>query len=166
MSVFKSPEETSRIANVEAGFADILCHHGAGANHRAVTDVYRHNRSISSYAHAVTNGCGAPELRFAGRTASGKWIVNEHGTVRDETIVADSHQLADKCMRLDPASLTDLYTFLDLDKRADEALVANLTAIKVYRLDNSDVFAKPDIDNAHMAKVGVIQCICGHRLRI
>jgi hypothetical protein len=69
-------------------------------------------------------------------------------------------------MRLDPAPFANLGPSLDLNKRTYKALVPNLTAIKVYRLDNSYVFAKPDIDNAHMAKVGVIQCICCHRLRI
>ena len=98
----------------------------------------------------------SPKIRFAGRTTIGKRVINKHRAVRDETVIADGHQLADKRMRLDPTALTDLHTFLDLHKRPNEAFVANLTAIKIHRLDNSDVFAKLDIDNARTTKFWVI----------
>lgn len=56
-------------------------------------------------------------------------------------------------MRLDSASLTNLCAFLDLNKRADEAFVSNLTAIEIDRLNNRDIRSKPDVDDPGGAKI-------------
>jgi len=69
-------------------------------------------------------------------------------------------------MRLDPAPFANLYPSLDLDKRTYKAFVANLTAIKIYRLDNSHIFAKPNIDNAGTTEIGMVQCVSCHRFEI
>jgi hypothetical protein len=76
--------------------------------------------------------------------------------MRNETVIANSHQLANECMRLNPAPFANLGPSLDLNKRTYKALVPNLTAIKIHRLDNSYVFAKLDIDNADTTKFWVI----------
>ena len=45
-------------------------------------------------------------------------------------------------MRLDPAALADGGSFLDFNERADECLISDPAAIKIYRLNNGNVFAE------------------------
>jgi hypothetical protein len=50
-------------------------------------------------------------------------------------------------MRLNPASLADHCPALDLNKRSDEGIVANVTAIQVGRLYDGHIPAELDIDD-------------------
>ncbi|OIQ62953.1 hypothetical protein GALL_555110 [mine drainage metagenome] len=66
----------------------------------------------------------------------------------DKTVLADRHQLADESMRLHAGSGADRRTLLDLGKRTDEAIVADLAAIQVARLDDLDPRAEFDVAHA------------------
>ena len=49
--------------------------------------------------------------------------------MRDEAVVADGDELADEGMGLNPATLADRCAFLDLNKWADECIVAYIAAV-------------------------------------
>jgi hypothetical protein len=84
---------------------------------------------------------------FSSGSTVSKEIVDKHGSVRDEAIVADCDQLANKCMRLDTASLSNTYSFLYFHERSDEAIVTYFAAIKVDRLDDRNAFTKRYVNN-------------------
>jgi hypothetical protein len=52
---------------------------------------------------------------------------------------------------LDPASLSDSHSLLDLYEWADEAAISNCASIKIDRLHDRDVFTKRYVDNPCMA---------------
>lgn len=56
-------------------------------------------------------------------------------------------------MGLNPATLTDLRAFLDLHERPDEAVIAYVATVKVYRLDHCHSSTELNIDNARCADV-------------
>jgi len=49
--------------------------------------------------------------------------------VGNEAIIADRHEITDKSMGLNPASLADGHTFLYLDEWPDEAVISNHATI-------------------------------------
>jgi hypothetical protein len=79
--------------------------------------------------------------------------------VRDETVIADGHKLADEGMRLDPTAFPNLNALLNFHERTDETFVADLTSVEIDRLDDRDVFPKPDIDNAGTTEIGIVSQI-------
>ncbi len=76
--------------------------------------------------------------------------------MRDETVVADGHKLTDERVRLDPAAFPNLYAFLNLHERTNKAFVADLTSVKIDRLDNRHVLSKPDIYDAGATEIGIV----------
>ena len=68
--------------------------------------------------------------------------------MRNEAVVTDRDEFADERVRLNPASLADVYALLYLDKWPDEAAVSNRAPIEIDRLYDSDVFTKLNIDNS------------------
>jgi hypothetical protein len=89
-----------------------------------------------------------PETLITSRRAAlREEIVDEHGAVRNETVIADEVQLANEGMRLDPATAPDANPSLNFDKRPDKRLIANLAAIEIHRLDDGDVRAELDAND-------------------
>jgi hypothetical protein len=86
-----------------------------------------------------------------GGTTRGEKIVNEHGAVRDETIISDHHEFADKRVGLDSASLANYDSPLDFDKWSYEAIVTDLAAVEVDRLDNRDALPKRYVDDPDLS---------------
>ena len=70
----------------------------------------------------------------------------------DKAVLTDRHQFADEGVRLHPGTGADADTLLYLGKRSDKAIVADLAAVDVARLDNPD--PRPELDIAH---AGVVQ---------
>ena len=62
--------------------------------------------------------------------------------MRNKTVIPNGDEFTDKRMRLDPAALADGGSFLDFNERADECLISDPAAIKIYRLNNGNVFAE------------------------
>ena len=83
-----------------------------------------------------------------GRTASVKPVIDKHDTVADETMGADGDQLTDERMGLNPCVGTDFGAFLNFDKRPNEAIRADLTAIKVGGLNDRHIATERHIDDA------------------
>ena len=67
--------------------------------------------------------------------------------MRNETIVADYDKVTDEAMRLNPAAFPNDSSLLDLNKRANEAIVTNGAPVKINRLHDRDVLAKLNVDN-------------------
>jgi hypothetical protein len=149
-------EEASGVANVNTGLGYILSHYGAGADYDPVADGDRENGRISPDADAVAKFGRAPEIAASRRISLIKEIVDEHRSVRDEAVVPDCDQLANKGMRLDTASLPNLHSLLDFDERTDERIVIDPATIEIDRLHNGDVLPEFDIDDSDGAKLGLV----------
>ena len=66
--------------------------------------------------------------------------------MRDEAVITDRDEFTNERVRLNPASLADHRSLLDLNKRSDEAVIADLTAIQVCRFYDGHIRAKLYID--------------------
>ncbi len=85
----------------------------------------------------------APELLSTpGRAAVGKKIVHKANAMPDKAIVPDLDQITNEGVRLNTGSFPDFAPRLNFDKRTDEAVVANLTAVNIGWLDNGHVFTE------------------------
>lgn len=71
--------------------------------------------------------------------------------MRDETVVPNRNQLAYERVGLNPAPLTDDCSLLDLNERPDEAIIADVAAVQVGRLDDRHIRAEPYIDEPYHA---------------
>ena len=103
---------------------------------------------MCSHAHAIAKSSRSPELRVSGGSAGTEQVVNKHCAVGNEAVVSDRYELTDECVRLNPASLADLYALLDFYEWTNEAAVSNRTSIEIDRLYDSDLFTKLNIDNS------------------
>ncbi len=92
----KSAEKTRGVTYVEAGFSDIFGHDCASPDDDMIADRNREYGGVGPDAHAIANCCGSPEFALSGRTARVKWIINKHRAVRNETIIPNRNELADK----------------------------------------------------------------------
>ena len=70
--------------------------------------------------------------------------------MRDEAVVVNSDEFTDERVRLNPASLADSHSLLDLYKRTDEAAISNCASIEIDRLHNRGVFTECHINNPCM----------------
>ena len=155
MEILKWSQKAGRIASVEPGLIDVLCHDGASSNHNTITNRHRKNSRVSTDANAVTDSRGLPLIPMATRRAAFvKQIVDEHRPVRDEAIVSHRNKLTDKRVRLDSASLTDAHSFLNLNEWSYKGLVTNGTSVKVNRLYDDDVVPKLDTNYTGYTEVG------------
>jgi hypothetical protein len=92
-----------------------------------------------------------PKLWFSGRATLAEQVVNKHGTMRNEAVVPNRNQLAYERVGLNPTPFTDDCSILDLNERADERVIANVTAIQVCRLDDRHICAEPYVDEPYHA---------------
>jgi hypothetical protein len=67
--------------------------------------------------------------------------------MRNEAVIANGDEIADKCVRLNPASLADIHSLLYLYKWTNEAAISNRAPIEIDRLHHRDVFTEGYIDN-------------------
>ena len=67
--------------------------------------------------------------------------------MRNEAVVPNRYELADKRMGLNPAAFTDDNSLLYFHERSDEAIVTYFAAIKVDRLDDRNAFTKRYVNN-------------------
>jgi hypothetical protein len=72
---------------------------------------------------------GFPESGIARRAPIGKCVVDEHNAVAYKTIIAYRYHLAEKAVRLYPATPAYHYTFLYLYKRTNETVITYGTLV-------------------------------------
>ena len=100
----------------------------------------------------ISDGCPSPKLTLPlSRPATRKQVVNKHGSVRNETIIADGNKLANERVRLNSTSPADDDFSLNLDEWANEAIVADCTPVKVYWFYHRHSFSKHHVANASTA---------------
>jgi hypothetical protein len=122
-----------------------------------ITNCDRENRGIGPDANPVTEaGCFPLVPISSGWFSVLEKIVYEHRSMRDETIVSYSDKLADKCVGLNSASLTNPDPLLNLDERPNEGIVTNDASVKIDRLDDRDILSQIDINNAGQAEIWLI----------
>ena len=71
----------------------------------------------------------SPKLWFSRRTTVAEQIVNEHRTMRNETVVTNRDELADERVGLNATPLTDGCSFLNLDERPDEGVITDVAPV-------------------------------------
>jgi hypothetical protein len=86
-----------------------------------------------------------------------KEVIDEH-SARNETIVSDCHEFADKRVRLDLTSLPYNHAALNLDKRPNEAIVPNRAAVKIYGFNGVTPLPKV-IDDACLTNRGLYNAV-------
>jgi hypothetical protein len=97
----------------------------------------------------------SPELAFPTRRPTVlEQVIDEHRTVRYETIVSYGHQITNKRMRLDPASLADNRSTLNFNKWADERVISNRTTVEVDGLDHGHIVTESDVDYTDVPELG------------
>jgi len=122
-----------------------------------IADRHRKDCGICSNAHAIAKFSRSPELRVFGGSAGAEQVVNKHRAVGNEAFVPDGYELTDECVRLNPASLTDIYALLYLYEWTNEAAVSNRAPIEIDRLYDGDVFTKLNIDNSCVTDLWLCQ---------
>ena len=120
---------------------DILDDNTAGADDGVLTD--RHtteNCCVGAYGRPTAN-IGGDDLPIGFSLeptglggGSGVAVIDEHDTMADENIVFDGDALAYKRMALDFAVSSNGSVFLDFDKGADAAVVADCTTVQVDKI--------------------------------
>jgi hypothetical protein len=119
----------------------------AGSNDHLITDRYRKDCSICSDTYTIPKFGRPPKVLLSGRPSVGEAIINKHRAMRNEALVADSDEFADECVRLNPATLANIYSLLYLNKWAYKRLIINRAPIEINRLHNRNVFTKRYINN-------------------
>ena len=153
----KPTEKARWIACVNSGNGNILGNNCAGSNNHLIADRHRKDRGMCSHAHAIAKSSRSPELRVFGGSAGTEQVVNKHCAVGNEALVSDRYELTDECVRLNPASLADLYALLYLYEWTNEAAVSNRAPIEIDRLYDGDVFTKLNIYNSGMTDFWLYQ---------
>jgi hypothetical protein len=77
----------------------------------------------------IANLGRAPKFWFSSRTTVTKQVVNEHGTMRNETVVTNRDELANERVRLNPAPLPKGCSLLNFNERPDERVIADIAAV-------------------------------------
>jgi len=91
-----SPKQPGRVTNVEAGFGNIFGYDGTGPDDCAVADRDWEDGSVCPNAHAIAKLGLAPEVPFRRRSPRNEWIIDKHRPMRNEAVVSDRDQVADK----------------------------------------------------------------------
>ena len=94
----KPPKQTRGVADIEAGFGDVLGNDCASADDCSVTDSDWEDGGISADTDTVSNFSGTPDFPRVGRPPPIKAVVDKHCAMRNETIVSDGDELTDERM--------------------------------------------------------------------
>jgi len=143
------------VACIGAWFSDILGNHATGSNHNIITDADRHDGGVRADANAIADGGLFPlGLIAAGWAANSEWVVDEHRTVADETIFADGYEFTNECMTLHACARANADPALDFDKGADKHAVAQCATIEIDGLNQCDILAELNVDDAVLVDSG------------
>jgi hypothetical protein len=89
-------EEPGGIAGVNSRDGKILGNNCAGSNDYSITNRHREDRSICSDTNTIAKPGRPPELRVSGGSAGTEEVVNKHGTMRNEAVVANRDEIANE----------------------------------------------------------------------
>ena len=81
---------------MNARFSDIFRNYGSRTDDDVITNCDRQNGRICSDADSVTDLGWSPQIWFTGGSTSLKAIIDKHGAMRDETIVANGDKLTNE----------------------------------------------------------------------
>src|SRR5438105_11425795 len=95
-------QQTGRVARIDTRFRHVLGHHRASADDDMIANADGEDCGVRADADVIPDARGAPEVPISsGWAAVREGVVDELRAVRDDTVVADRHQLTDKRVRLD-----------------------------------------------------------------
>ena len=93
-------------------------------------------------------------LITASGAADAEWVVDEHRTVADETILANGYKFANECVALHACARANRDSALDFDKGADKHTVTQCATIEVDRFNQCDVCTELNVDDAVLVDSG------------
>ena len=126
---WKPAKQSGWIASIDARDNNIFRNHSAGSYNHLITNGNGKNGRVRPNTYMVANFSWTPGLRVLRRSTVIEQIVDKHGAMRYEAMVAYSDKLADERVRLNPAALTNYCTFLNLNEGPDEAPIPNRAAV-------------------------------------
>jgi hypothetical protein len=94
--LLKSAKKARGVSRVNAWDGNVLGDNGAGANDDTITNGNGEDGSVCSDTYEVAQLGLAPKDPFLCRAAIDERIINEHRPMRNEAVVSDRYQLADK----------------------------------------------------------------------
>jgi len=94
--VFEASQQARRVANVNPRLGNVLGNNRAGANDNVIADRDRKNRGICSNAYTIAKSCCSPGARICVRAPSNEQIIDEHGAMRNETLVSNRYELTNE----------------------------------------------------------------------
>jgi len=143
----KFAKKTRGIADVEAGYCDVLGNNSARADDCMIANRDRKDGGVRPNTYMITKLGWPPKLWLSSRATFAEQVVNEHGAMRNEAILPDRNQFADERVGLNATPLADDRPFLYLHKWPDEAAISNRATIQIDRLHHRDIFSESDIDD-------------------
>ena len=94
--VFEAAQQARRVANVNPRLGNVLGNNRAGTNDDVIADRDWKNGGICSNTYTIANSCCLPRVRIGGGAPANKQIINEHGAMRNETLVSNRYELTDE----------------------------------------------------------------------
>src|SRR4029077_11323434 len=151
LAALEGTKKARGIPRINSGNAYILGNDCAGSNDHLIANRHWEDRSACSDTYTFSKFGRPPELRIFRRSAGAEQVVNKHRAMRNEAVIANGDEIADECVRLNPASFADSHSLLYLYKWADETVVSNRAPIEIDRRHHGDVFTEGYIDNPCVA---------------
>ena len=155
------------VACICAGLSDIFGHHTTGADDDIITDIDWHDGCIRADAYAIADGRLFPlVLVSTSRSSDSEWIIDEHGSVTDKTILTYCHKFADECVALHTCACPNRYSALNFNKGAYKHAATQCATVKVHGFNQCDILAELNIDDAVLVDSGFAHGECGGNLSL
>jgi hypothetical protein len=149
--ISETTQQSRGISNVNPRLSNVLGNNGPGSDDCAITDRDREYCGVRPDTYTVADLRSPPEIAVSSSGAAvNKEIVDKHGPMRNEAVVPNHDELADKRMGLNPAPFADIYSLLYLYKRPDKGPITNSAPIEIDWLHHRDVFTERYIDNPYV----------------
>jgi hypothetical protein len=127
MRELQATKETCGVSRINAGDSNIPGNNCPGSDHNLIADCYRENSSVCADTYTIAKFSWAPKVWLPGRATFADQVVNEHCAVRNEAILPDRNQFAnrnefaDERVGLNATPLTDSYASLYVNEGSNEA---------------------------------------------
>jgi hypothetical protein len=118
------------VASIDPGGSNVFGDDRAGTDDHVIANRHWQNGGIGADTDMVADfGC-TPQIAVPVRgTAGFEKVVDKHGTVRNDAIVAYGHEIAYEGMGLNFAAPADDGATLNFHKRANKSIITNHTPI-------------------------------------
>ena len=144
------------VSRIGTCLCDILGNHATCSNDNIITDTDGHDSRIRTDAHAISNaGCFPLGLITARWAADSEWVVDEHGPMTDEAVLANGHKFANESVALHACACANRHPTLDFHKGSNKHTITQYATVEVDRVDQCDVVAELNVDDTVLVDSGL-----------